>query len=180
MATILHPTHPLLVAATLLCAPAAAAAQEGPSPVHLSVGLLGAAGFPGPVAGFRFSGIGVRAGFDIDWGVLDDGPDSDDRFFAAQLRFLTSRREREGSAVAVLVGANHRDVVIRTPVRWPGGSTTFLEEPTSGLAAQIGVGFDWLGRRSRAGVDLVMGVGEAEPRFFAKVFVVWGGRVQVE
>ena len=55
------------------------------------------------------------------------------------------------------------------------------ETPASGLAGQLGVGFDWLGRRSRIGLDLVTGVNRATgPRVFAKLFVVFGGKVQVE
>ena len=147
----------------------------------MSVGLLGAAGIPGPVAALRFSAIGARAGFDIDWGVLaDDGP-ADNRFVAAQLRILTSRRTEGGHRVAVLIGGNQRDAVVRTEIRWPGGLRTVQETPASGIAGQFGVGFDWLGRRSRIGLDLVTGVSDsAGPRIFAKLFVVWGRTVQVE
>jgi hypothetical protein len=158
-----------------------AAAQEGPAPVHMSVGLLGAAGIPGPVAALRFSAIGARAGFDIDWGVLaDDGP-ADNRFVAAQLRILTRRRTEGGHRVAVLVGGNQRDTVQRTEIRYPGGITIVRETPMSGIAGQFGVGFDWLGSRSRIGLDLVTGgSGSAGPRIFAKLFVVWGRTLQVE
>ena len=168
-------------AAVLTLAPRSAAAQDDASPVHMSVGFLGAAGIPGPVAALRFSAIGARAGFDIDWGVLaDDGP-PDNRFVAAQLRFLTERRTESGHRLAVLVGANSRTAVMRTEIRYPGGVIIVRETPASGLAGQLGVGFDWLGRRSRIGVDLVMGVNRAAgPRIFAKLFVAFGGKVQVE
>ena len=158
-----------------------AAGQDGASPVHMSIGFLGAAGIPGPVAALRFSAIGARAGFDIDWGVLaDDGP-PDNRFVAAQLRFLTERRTESGHRLAVLVGANSRTAVTRTEIRYPGGVIIVRETPASGLAGQFGVGFDWLGRRSRIGVDLVTGVNRAAgPRVFAKLFFAWGGIVQVE
>ena len=171
----------LLASAILVLAPRPSAAQDGASPVHMSAGFLGAAGIPGPVAALRFSAIGARAGFDIDWGVLaDDGP-PDNRFVAAQLRMLTSRREESGHRLAVLVGANSRTAVTRTEIRYPGGVTIVRETPASGLAAQLGVGFDSLGRRSRIGVDLVTGVNRAAgPRIFAKLCVVFGGKVQVE
>lgn len=168
-------------AALLTLAPRLAAAQDGPSPVHMSVGLLGGAGIPGPVASIRFSAIGARAGFDVDWGVLADNGPADNRFVAAQLRILTHRRTEGGHRVAVLVGGNQRDTVQRTEIRYPGGITIVRETPTSGIAGQFGVGFDWLRSRSRIGLDLVTGgSGSAGPRIFAKLFVVWGRTVQVE
>jgi hypothetical protein len=49
-------------------------------------------------------------------------------------------------------------------------------EHKSATMPQIGYGWDWQGRRgTRLGMELTTGSeGEAGPRFFAKLFVVWG------
>ena len=168
-----------VLAVILILTPRSAAAQHDPSSVHISVGALGAAGIPGPLAAIRVSAIGSRVGVDVDWGTLASGP-GDDRFVAAQLRVLTRPRTDTGVRMAWFIGANHRDTFVRTEVRWPGGVVTVQQTRTSGIAGQIGIGADWLGRRARMGVDLAGGGGEsAGPRVFVKLFVTWGARVRL-
>src|SRR5262245_14339431 len=68
-----------------------AAAQDA-APVHVAVGVLGAAGYPGSIAAVRLSGIGSRVGFDFDWGVITDAYEPTGRFMAGQLRLLPWRQ----------------------------------------------------------------------------------------
>jgi hypothetical protein len=181
------PSRTLFVAVLpiALCGTASAQQNAAPSsPAHVAIGGLAGAGIPGPVLAIRFGLVGSRFGFDFDWGVVNDAGRSaaglDDRFIAAQMRVLIGKRKENGAGLSFLAGMNHLDTATRTNIRWPDGTRTVQVTPVSGSAGQVGIGFEWLGNHSRVGLDLVTGAaGEAGPRLFAKLFVVWGSVVQI-
>ena len=133
----------------LVLTPQLAGAQED-GPAHAGIGGLGAIGLPGGMTALRVSAVGESAGFDIDFGLLSDGLGGRDGFASAQLRFMPFPRKADGSRKAFLIGLNS------------GGAL--------GPGRQIGMGTDWVHRRLRVGLDLVMG----SHGIFGQLFFVWG------
>jgi hypothetical protein len=149
-------------------APPAAVAE------HFGVGVFGAIG-TSALRAFRVSmPLGTNAGLDVDIGRVPSRDDPN-RAIGVQVRYLRRGRQTTGASGYWLFGVLR---VNETHRYWASAGRTTWEvvERRTPTLPQVGYGWDWQGRRgTRLGFELTTGSeGEAGPRVFAKVFVVWG------
>lgn len=157
---------PALVAQT---APPSTAAAE-----HFGIGGYGALG-TSALSALRVSvPLGERAGLDVDIGRVHSG-DRPNRAFGAQVRWLWRGRAEQGGSGYWVVGVLRLNETNRY---WASAGRARWEvvEYRTPTMPQFGYGWDWQGRRgTRLGLELLTGSeGEAGPRLFAKLFIVWG------
>lgn len=118
--------------------------------------------------------LGTTAGLDVDIGRVHTGDDPN-RAIGAQVRWLWRGRATHGGSGYWLFGVLRLNETRRY---WAGAGRERWEvvERRAPTMPQVGYGWDWQGRRgTRLGLELMTGSeGEAGPRAFAKLFIVWG------
>lgn len=154
-------------------APPAAATVE-----HFGIGGYGALG-TSALSAIRLSvPLGDRAGLDVDIGRVHSGDDPN-RAFGAQVRWLWRGREEHGGSGYWVFGVLRLNETYRY---WASAGRERWEvvEYRTPTLPQFGYGWDWQGRRgTRLGLELLTGSeGEAGPRLFARLFIVWGPRAR--
>lgn len=167
----------LLTTFTMFVA-AAAAAQTAP-PVaakseHFGIGGFGAVG-TAALGAIRLSApLGAKAGLDVDIGRTHTREDRN-AAVGAQVRWLWRGRGTGGNSGYFIFGALRLQETRRYWASAGRGRWEVVEH-RSPTMPQFGYGWDWLAPSgTRLGLELTTGSeGEAGPRAFAKVFLVWG------
>ena len=163
---------------TALVQPAFAAAQNAPAPLppaeHFGLGAYGAVG-TSAIGALRLSlPLGQKAGLDVDVGQVRsrDEPNSS---MGIQVRYLWRGRRATGGSGYFVIGVLRLHETHRI-LAGDGRRTWEIVERRTPTMPQVGYGWDWQHRRgTRLGLELTTGSeGEAGPRAFAKLFIVWG------
>ncbi len=165
------------VALVLLLPPAVVCGQDAavpPAAEHVGFGAVGAVG-TSALGALRVSiPIGEQGGCDVDVGRVRSAGDPG-RAIGLQVRYLWRGRAARGSSGYWLFGILRLNETRRY---WASAGRERWEvvERRTPTVPQFGYGWDWQGRRgTRLGFELTTGTeGEAGPRIFAKLFVVWG------